>query len=778
MTILEIALGYIARGWSPVPIPYRKKGPLGAKWQKLRIDATTAPKHFNGGPQNVGVQMGEASGGLIDSDLDCAEAIEIAPYFLPKTNAIFGRTSSRNSHWLYVSDLHTTTDKAVFTFEDPTRKADAMLLELRIGGGGAGAQTVFPGSVHEEGEDIKWEVDGEPAKVDGTRLHRVVRQIAAYSLLVRYWPPAGSHTRHHTGLVMGGFLSRAGMAKDRVSFAVEVIARAAGDEEWKDRRKAAEDATTADRKCGLTRMREIFGEAVANKVAEWLDYGGDDHEQPGGTRGAARAEDAHTWDNPDISLIDDRRGDLPEFPIEALPLNCQDWLRRAAHGAGVTPDHVAVPLLGVISSLIGTARRARASRSWSEPMTTWTTLVGFSGTGKTPGINVMKNALSVVVRNRGHEIDELRRQHETAVETAKAAHRQWKDKVSEALESGGKPPIKPVDADEPGPFVAPQLYVSDATIERLGMLLTARPQGMLLLADELAGLFSNMSRYSGGQDNEFWLECWNGSAYVIERMNRPPLRVPHLLIGISGGIQPDKLEESFAGAADGMYARFLFSWPVEAPYRPLTDAVSEVEPEILNALERLSRLGGSKTIDFAPGYVPLSAAARAEFEGFRKRISDGKELVYGRERDWWSKMSGHALRLAGVLAFLDWSMGGPSPEPTEIKEEFMKNAVLLINGYFYPHSRAALRQIGLSDCDADARRVLHWLKASGLAQASREDIRRDALGQRINAGATQGLIDRLVASGWLRLLPGKPKSPEGGRPAKLWEVNPVLWSQR
>src|SRR6516164_5908885 len=123
-------------------------------------------------------------------------------------------------------------------------------------------------------------------------------------------------------------------------------------------------------------------------------------------------------------------------------------------------------------------------------------------------------------------------------------------------------------------------------------------------------------------------------------------------------------------------------------------------------------------------------------------------------------------------------MSDPSPEPTEIKEEFMKNAVLLINGYFYPHSRAALRQIGLSDCDADARRVLHWLKASGLAQASREDIRRDALGQRINAGATQGLIDRLVASGWLRLLPGKPKSPEGGRPAKLWEVNPVLWSQR
>ena len=117
--------------------------------QKRRIDAKSAPEFFNGAQQNVGVQMGAASGGLTDTDLDCAEALAIAPYFLPKTSAIFGRASSRNSHWEYVTDLCTTTDKANFTFVDPARKTDAMLLELRIGGGEAGAQTVFPGSTHE-----------------------------------------------------------------------------------------------------------------------------------------------------------------------------------------------------------------------------------------------------------------------------------------------------------------------------------------------------------------------------------------------------------------------------------------------------------------------------------------------------------------------------------------------------------------------------------------------------------------------------------------------------
>ena len=68
-------------------------------------------------------------------------------------------------------------------------------------------------------------------------------------------------------------------------------------------------------------------------------------------------------------MLDDRRGKLPSFPTDMFSPPDRGWLDRAAHGAGVSPDHVAVPLLGVASSLIGTARRVQASRPWSEPMT-------------------------------------------------------------------------------------------------------------------------------------------------------------------------------------------------------------------------------------------------------------------------------------------------------------------------------------------------------------------------------------------------------------------------
>ena len=230
------------------------------------------------------------------------------------------------------------------------------------------------------------------------------------------------------------------------------------------------------------------------------------------------------WTDPDWSILDDRRGDLPEFPIDCLPATLQPWIERAAHGAGVTPAHVAVPFLAIVSGLIGTARRVGVSRSWSVPMTLWAALVGFSGTGKTPGIDVTKRALDMIERARATTISELERKHKSRVEAAKAIEKKWKKEMEEAIESGSTPPTMPPEAADPGPFIAPRLYLSDVTIERVAVLLQARPRGIVMLCDELASLFLNMSRYSGGRDNEFWLQCWNGIAYRVERMEQASRR--------------------------------------------------------------------------------------------------------------------------------------------------------------------------------------------------------------------------------------------------------------
>jgi len=418
-------------------------------------------------------------------------------------------------------------------------------------------------------------------------------------------------------------------------------------------------------------------------------------------------------------------------------------------------------------------------------MTCWAALVGFSGTSKTPGINATRRALSQVERDRKPKIAEQQRAHESRVEAAKAARALWKKEVERLAEQKvvslneyrstvTSEPVMPVEAVDPGPFVAPRLYVSNVTIERLAVLLQARPQGMLMLSDELSALFLNMSRYSGGQDNEFWLEAWNGDSYTVERMGRPPIVVDHLLVGVVGGLQPDKLARSFKGDLDGMYARVLFARPPEPGYRPLTNEVAEIEPEIVNALTRIVRLDGGQGKDgeFAARSISLSPEATETFQQFLQFMHAGKHSLDGREREWWSKMPAHVLRLAGTLAYLDWAMSG-GEEPSLIEDRFVKNAVRLVRDYFWTHGRAALRQIGLSERHANERRILRWIEANQREDVSLMDIRRNALAQSLDAEQTLYLMETLVKAGWLR-----PTTTETlGRPLHRWQVNPLLFSK-
>ena len=161
-----------------------------------------------------------------------------------------------------------------------------------------------------------------------------------------------------------------------------------------------------------------------------------------------------------------------------------------------------------------------------------------------------------------------------------------------------------------------------------------------------------------------------------------------------------------------------------------------------------------------------------EFERFRQFLHRAKEALDGREREWWAKGATHVLRLAGTLAYLDWAWSGGS-EPAEVAADYVIAAIELWRGYFWPHSRAALRQVGLTDRHRDARRVLRWIRGNGRTEVAVKDIRRDALGERLDAQQTLDLLSSLVSSSWL--LESTPKSgPKGGKPARRWKVNPSI----
>jgi hypothetical protein len=82
----SFAAKYRQRGWAPLPFARGKKGPTSTGWPNFVADDST---RFDG--HNIGLLLGDRSNGLVDIDLDCPEAVALAPLMLPPTGAIFGR---------------------------------------------------------------------------------------------------------------------------------------------------------------------------------------------------------------------------------------------------------------------------------------------------------------------------------------------------------------------------------------------------------------------------------------------------------------------------------------------------------------------------------------------------------------------------------------------------------------------------------------------------------------------------------------------------------------
>src|SRR4051812_20725228 len=108
-----------------VPIPPRTKAPQLDDWQTLRLSESEVDRHF-AARSNIGVILGDPSGGLVDVDLDHQLAVELADEFLPPTNSEFGRPSKRRSHRLYLVDGAKTHQRSV--------KPHGMIVEIRSTG--------------------------------------------------------------------------------------------------------------------------------------------------------------------------------------------------------------------------------------------------------------------------------------------------------------------------------------------------------------------------------------------------------------------------------------------------------------------------------------------------------------------------------------------------------------------------------------------------------------------------------------------------------------------
>ncbi len=257
MTAAELARVYFERGWVPLQYTRGQKKITDTGWEKTRLEDVDLHA-FNGG--NIGINLGDPSGGLVDVDLDCIEAVRLAPDFLPPTEMRHGRRSNPCSHHWYQVPADVPR---VEQYKGPGAEK---ILELR----GTGGQTMVPPSLHPDGEDVRWETTTlEPAVVPAEDLRRAVLRLAAAALCLRHWPGKGG--RHDAALALAGVLARGGFLLEDALHFVGVVARAGGeDRHAEDVRSTYAKVEGGGAATGLPSFAKIVGKPVADKIVEWL----------------------------------------------------------------------------------------------------------------------------------------------------------------------------------------------------------------------------------------------------------------------------------------------------------------------------------------------------------------------------------------------------------------------------------------------------------------------------------------------------------------------------
>lgn len=266
--LVQAARNAIKEGYAPIPIPRGKKRPVFRGWVSARYTEEEITDSFDS-DGNLGLLLGKPSNGLVDVDMDSAAAVELAPAFLPPTKMLHGREGAPLSHWWYRVDHSPQVTK----YADPMDRAS--LVELR----GTGGQTIIPPSLHPSGERMRWHAhDGNgwsrypPAEVHTTALDLAVSQLAAATLLAKYWPDPGS--RHDAALALCGGLLRGGWSDEQTSEFVILVAEVGGDDEARERRL---DVGTTRKRLdmgkptqGWPSLEEHIPSEVVAKAREWL----------------------------------------------------------------------------------------------------------------------------------------------------------------------------------------------------------------------------------------------------------------------------------------------------------------------------------------------------------------------------------------------------------------------------------------------------------------------------------------------------------------------------
>jgi len=448
-----------------------------------------------------------------------------------------------------------------------------------------------------------------------------------------------------------------------------------------------------------------------------------------------------------------------------MPKAVSTLIEESARSIGCDEAFVALPLLAVLGSAIGTTRRVELKPGWRALPLVWPVTVAESGSQKSPAADVSLDHVREREDRLHEEYVSTLSTYETELEDYEKCRSAWRH----AKKSDEPPPKRPL---------APlhrRVLVEDATIEALVSALADNARGLLVATDELSGWLGSMGRYNGtaAADESFFLKAYSGRSHNVSRRTGRSVHIRQAAVWLTGTIQPGVLRRALGveRRESGLLARLLLAQPPRRPKKWTTDAIGwTTREDFVRVLDNLYGLQHELVAGREESrIVRLSRDAETLFvkhyeEHGRETIELDGDLAAA-----WSKLEETAGRLALILHETRLATG-EHVVADEIDVGSMAAAIELV-GWFKYETRRVYRLLAESETDRAIRQADDRLAAYVVGQGGSVAVRDVIAGCRrwiADADSAERALERLVDAGRGRW-ETKPTDPaKGGRPTRLF----------
>lgn len=482
----------------------------------------------------------------------------------------------------------------------------------------------------------------------------------------------------------------------------------------------------------------------------------------------------------------------PALPPALIPEPIRERVIDVADRTGVPKEAVLAPMLAGLGSLIGNTQRVypkARDEEWYEEPIFWSMLIAGPSTKKTATIT---NALRPLRTLETEIAQEYRAEEHTRAASLRSVEAQISAKekkihadASGASTSSSLPTLEAELAELLKKKAelernAPRLVVNDATVEKLGKLLSDNPKGLVLVRDELTGLFAQMNSVGRENDRPFFLEAYNPDAkYTFDRIGRGTVQIDNPTVSIVGGIQLELLRPHVETAVrtaggDGFLTRFQL--PVlydlfdveEDEDRPVNKRAEQRSDAIHRKLQQTAQAHASSPASPPPTGYHFAPDAQGHIDAWRKSIDErsrSRELQHVPAFQAHLGKSGAAgIRLALLLHAIDAADGNPSPQ---ITLQQAQNATQLLD-YYLIHA-AAMYEAAVDPAVKDAHALLSRFENGDFpAHVNTREIQQKT---GIKREPLRRALATLERHGWLRV---ETVSKPGARASTYVNLNPAI----